>query len=1217
MVYTLKYYLTVVTVVLGGSAQFYSYGVVNPAQRLIMDWINQTYYDRNGDALGVTELNLFWSFVVSSIAVGAIVGALLTRVISERCGRRNGLILNGAVNVVGAVLELLAKPTRSPELLLVGRFVLGVNMGLTSGLVPMYLMEITPASSRGVAGTLHQVAVAFSDWFSLLIGLPEVLGSAVLWPFAFAFPGLFALLLVLVLPFSPESPKYLMSTKKDRMGALDACRSLVGHDAAQHMYEELVKEHIQEQDQSSATFRELFTSPQLRVPLAAAGIVMLAQQFTGCTAVFAYSTDMFVNAKLDQCVSCRLFHRVCSFCSFRKYRNTYTTNLRVTARFATLAIGIAYFVFTCSAPLLIERVGRRPLLLFQLSACFVSLLALTIFTGLQTYSKVSWASYGMIGALVVYMCVYGVGSPIPWMITGELFNQRFRSCAVTVSVFIAWFLAFLTSTAYLPFSQLVGVTFSYLPFLVGLLVSTTVMFFLLPETRHRAPSEILEEVRERSSSLASGRPWEAVTHTRPTSRQEMQSAHVNISKFNVLGNAMRFAYLLLLLLCAGGVRTYTFTCEEMLYHFNRGTIDDEITHACVILPDGNRNVEQLKKFHLTPHMTFADIFNAPGHCVKRANGVAWQPRVDDGAVCTPEFILIEAKQQPAIITPGAEPDQHVLDGQSVVLVVPQTGMWIGKSRCVGQGNVTFSTGADIEEPGLDMQYRSWPCHSIPVRIDVFDSVVTVKVDANVQFTMQTSSYIGSYNSARSGNHFAVFSSGRSNDRQNMEGYYNHANFKMDKEDEVTVNMDLTFDSANTGSVILKKSAGGVLENFYNGQYSENFNTKYFEIQWTPKPLKPNEIYYNQDKIVVDIFIGPQATAPPPVASKNEYCNCAVDKFGLPDGWKYNDIWLDVVIVLDTSEAMGERSLVDASALIESLISDGVDDLLITDPAGAFYTRIGVIAVADTAEILYNLNMTKTDKVTASVKQGVKEMDFNAAYSSALSMFSDGLTSQPNRAGTRQVVYFLTNSDPDCKRFAKPIASATCTMTPIQAPIPRFRLREVAIVPRPRAFPSPKLRVPVQLTEESLQPFMMMRRECFCTMMTKSASKSDYYWIGYEKSNQGEWEWEDQSTNPYTNWGPHEPSLASVAKCAYVDATTKNLTWGAGNCQIGFPYVCEFVPCSVGRKNCRANSGFRPIELGAYAFAVLDCSRYLAVLSLLEFASDRGEKKGKCPYYFEL
>ncbi|GMR31227.1 hypothetical protein PMAYCL1PPCAC_01422, partial [Pristionchus mayeri] len=466
-----RYYLTVIAVVLGGSAQFYSFNVVNPSERLIMDWINQTYYERDGIVMSVTKLKFCWSFVVSSIAVGAIVGALFTRVIAERYGRRNGLIINGVINVIGAMLELFAKPTQSPELLLFGRFILGVNMGLTSGLCPMYLMEITPAASRGVAGTLHQVAVAFSDWFSLLIGLPEVLGSNVMWPFAFAFPGLFALLLVLVLPFSPESPKYLMSTRKDRMAALDSCRTLVGKEAAQHMYDELLQEHMKEQDESKATFRELFTSPQLRAPLAAAAIVMLAQQFTGCAAVFAYSTDMFINAKLDE----------------------------ETARYATLAIGIVYFVFTCSAPLLIERVGRRPLLLFQLSSCFVALLVLTIFTSLKTYWEVSWASYGTIGALVVYMCVYGVGSPIPWMITGELFNQRFRSSAVTVSVFIVWFLTFLTSIAYLPLSQLVGVSFSYLPFLVGLFFSTIVILFVLPARPHSATSEYLSEIRERNS----------------------------------------------------------------------------------------------------------------------------------------------------------------------------------------------------------------------------------------------------------------------------------------------------------------------------------------------------------------------------------------------------------------------------------------------------------------------------------------------------------------------------------------------------------------------------------------------------------------------------------------------------------------------------------------------------------------------------------------------
>ncbi|KAF8375704.1 hypothetical protein PRIPAC_82133 [Pristionchus pacificus] len=58
-----------------------------------------------------------------------------------------------------------------------------------------------------------------------------------------------------------------------------------------------------------------------------------------------------------------------------------------------------------------------------------------------------------------------------------------------------------------------------------------------------------------------------------------------------------------------------------------------------------------------------------------------------------------------------------------------------------------------------------------------------------------------------------------------------------------------------------------------------------------------------------------------------------------------------------------------------------------------------------------------------------------------------------------------------------------------------------------------------------------------------------------------------STNPYTNWDVDEPSTADVAKCAYVDKDTPNLAWGAGNCQIGFPYMCQYAPCSVGNKDC--------------------------------------------------
>ncbi|CAD5230499.1 unnamed protein product [Bursaphelenchus okinawaensis] len=490
--FTYTYYLTILTVTLGASTQFYSYGIVNPEQEIIMEWINSSYAERwHNKGLSETELNLFWSFVVSSIAIGAILGALLVRVLAERVGRRNGLIYNGVFNVIAAGLEFAAKPVGSPELLIVGRLILGANMGITSGLVPMYLMEITPVHRRGAAGTLHQVAVAFSDWFSLFVGLPEILGSETLWPIAFGFPGLLALFLVIVLPFCPQSPKYLLVSQGRREEARDVLKRLVNEEESERMFQELMAESVTNQE-GLGSFRELFTRPDLRIPLMVSVLAMLAQQFTGCTAVFAYSTDMFLNAKLTP----------------------------QAARYSTLAVGIAYFLFALSAPLLIERIGRRKLALFQLSMVTVSLSFLTAFTYIQNTNSQAWATYGTIFSLVFYMCVYGVGSPIPWMITSELFETKFRSAAVTLAVFVAWFLAFIISTIYLPFQQLVGISFSYIPFIVFSGIFTISLYFLLPETQHKPKVEVIEEFRYRAQSISTGHPFRSVP---PSLTDETQS----------------------------------------------------------------------------------------------------------------------------------------------------------------------------------------------------------------------------------------------------------------------------------------------------------------------------------------------------------------------------------------------------------------------------------------------------------------------------------------------------------------------------------------------------------------------------------------------------------------------------------------------------------------------------------------------------------------------
>ena len=98
------------------------------------------------------------------------------------------------------------------------------------------------------------------------------------------------------------------------------------------------------------TYKQIFTERSLRVPLLISIMVMITQQFTGCSAVFAYSTDMFLNAGIKGL-----------FLEIEKY---YISNfLSQMARFSTLAVGIAYFLFALTAPFLIERAGRRILLI--------------------------------------------------------------------------------------------------------------------------------------------------------------------------------------------------------------------------------------------------------------------------------------------------------------------------------------------------------------------------------------------------------------------------------------------------------------------------------------------------------------------------------------------------------------------------------------------------------------------------------------------------------------------------------------------------------------------------------------------------------------------------------------------------------------------------------------------------------------------------------------
>lgn len=123
---------------------------------------------------------------------------------------QGGLLLNNVLVFAGALLMGTAKSANSYEMLLFGRFLIGINSGLNAGLAPMYLAEIAPVHLRGAVGTVYQLVITISILLSQLVGLGSVLGTPEMWPVLLGITILPAIFQLATLPICPESPKYTL-----------------------------------------------------------------------------------------------------------------------------------------------------------------------------------------------------------------------------------------------------------------------------------------------------------------------------------------------------------------------------------------------------------------------------------------------------------------------------------------------------------------------------------------------------------------------------------------------------------------------------------------------------------------------------------------------------------------------------------------------------------------------------------------------------------------------------------------------------------------------------------------------------------------------------------------------------------------------------------------------------------------------------------------------
>ncbi|XP_048525252.1 glucose transporter type 1 isoform X4 [Dendroctonus ponderosae] len=452
-----------------GMLQFgYNTGVINAPQSNIEYFMKDVYKSRyNADMLDENVKTLY-SVVVSVFAIGGMVGGFSGGMVANRFGRKGGLLLNNILGITGGSLMWCAKVANSYEMLIAGRFIIGINCGLNTSLVPMYVSEISPLNLRGGLGTVNQLAVTVGLLISQVLGIEQILGTNEGWPLLLGLAVLPALLQLVLLPVCPESPRYLLLTKQWEEESRRALRRLRASNQVEEDIEEMRAEERAQQAESSTTMFELICSPTLRTPLYIGVVLQLSQQLSGINAVFYYSTNLFETAGLTP----------------------------ESAKFATIGIGCIMVIMTLISIPLMDRMGRRTLLLYGLGGMFIFSIFITISFLIKEFfgyvqEMIDWMSYLSVVSTLCFVKFFAMGpGSIPWMITAELFSQGPRPAAMSIAVLVNWMANFLVGIVF-PSMKTALDNYTFLPFSVFLALFWIFTYKKVPETKNKTFEEIL------------------------------------------------------------------------------------------------------------------------------------------------------------------------------------------------------------------------------------------------------------------------------------------------------------------------------------------------------------------------------------------------------------------------------------------------------------------------------------------------------------------------------------------------------------------------------------------------------------------------------------------------------------------------------------------------------------------------------------------------------
>uniref|UniRef100_A0A8C5DK62 Solute carrier family 2, facilitated glucose transporter member 5 n=1 Tax=Gouania willdenowi TaxID=441366 RepID=A0A8C5DK62_GOUWI len=442
--------ISILAAVLGSLQIGYHTGNINAPAKIIEEFFNHTWRSRHNASMPDHSLTLLWSLSVSIKDFGALLGSLGVKYLADTYGRRNSILIVNCLSVVGACLMFLSKASESFEVLILGRLVFGLFCGLVMSLNPLYIQEVSPTNLRGAFATLNQVSFASGILMGMVAGLETLLGTEHNWAMMLSLSLIPALLQYLLLPFCPESPRFLLINRgvEDKAQTGESLLRLRGNvDKVQTELEEMKEEAAH--TQSAVTIHDFFRKRSYRQPIIIVLIVNLGSQLSGFNAIINYSTKMF-QAKFDE------------------------------AKYLTLGVGAVNVTFTLVA---VSNVSATDCFLLRQHITLHMIFGETS----NPFLKHLVPELRSLQVLLVFCLIsaYELGpGPISWFIAAELFDQPSRPIAMAFTSMLNWGGKFKILGAYV-----------YLLFMMVALLAFILTWIRLPETKGRTFDDIAEEFR--------------------------------------------------------------------------------------------------------------------------------------------------------------------------------------------------------------------------------------------------------------------------------------------------------------------------------------------------------------------------------------------------------------------------------------------------------------------------------------------------------------------------------------------------------------------------------------------------------------------------------------------------------------------------------------------------------------------------------------------------